>query len=93
MLSSMGKVDHDTAINMLIDKRCPFHFCDMPYVTSLVVPPDYVRDKYRCPHCNCGVDYVGDEAKTDSIACSMFFLSRDGLISLTQAFPINDNID
>jgi len=92
MLSSMGKVDHDTAINMLIDKICPNHNCEMPFDSKLFIPPDYVRNKYRCPYCRCGVDYVGDEVKPDSIGLSLHCLNQDGFFDIQQKLLLDDNV-
>ena len=83
------KIDHDTAINMLTNKICPVHKCEMPYERSIIIA-DYERKKYKCPKCMCRVDYVEDEPKPDAIGATMYVLVRDGLIDGVKLKSVGD---
>lgn len=75
----MKQDEIDLIVDKLGDKRCPLHNCEMIETAPFFAGTDYRRDRFKCPYCNCRVDFVGDEIKTDKIVDTLIYISISGL--------------
>lgn len=69
------KFDVDNVSKSLRDKTCPLHNLPMSETSPFIAGDDYRRDRYKCPHCECRVDFVGDEIKTDSVLDTLEYMA------------------
>ncbi len=69
--------DIDLIVKMLYDKKCPLHRRPMKEIRPLILHEDYRRDRYICPDptCECRVEFVDGEIKTDSICRTLVHLN------------------
>lgn len=81
----MYAYEEDLIIEKLRHKVCPLHNCPMNNLLPLVLGKDYVRDRYKCPICDCRVDFVGAEIKTDSIGKTLAYVRAYRSVSRQQS--------
>ena len=74
----MINTDRDIAINYLQQKVCPQHLTKMVVRNPFLIPGGYRRNRFGCEHCDCVIDYVGKEIKTDRVGKSLIILDRIG---------------
>jgi hypothetical protein len=72
----MNSSEIDFVVEHLLEKKCPWDNIPMVEARPFISPCGYKRDRYKCPHCNCKVDFVGDEIKTDSVARTLIYLDK-----------------
>ena len=83
----------DLIVDRLGDKQCPLHNCGMIKTAPFITGTEYMRDRFKCPHCDCKVDFVGDEIKTDKAADTLIYINACGGYSSPSISDINVKSD